>query len=99
VATHRNVTSFVNQEALRLLWAIAFDDDDIAGYLFDLALCMLVSKFYSPVEQRYGNERRAVIETLHGQVRAHCVLAQDEVGKRMDTYSVKKEAEEDEIPF
>lgn len=99
MATPLSVTRLVSPEALRLLWAIGFDDDDIAVFLMDLAVCMLVVRFYGPIEQRYSLERRAVIEALHGQVRAHCVVAQNEVGKRMDAYSRTKDAEEEEIPF
>jgi len=99
VSRERDGRSLTASKANRLIWAIAYDDDDIAQYLQHLAAILIKQMFYRYIEEKYPVARQVLVEEESGSVRAYIVSMQRDMSKRIDDYSKSAEDPEYDAPF
>jgi hypothetical protein len=90
-------SSTLSANAAYVLWACAFDDDDLAGYLLDYFVLYGATKWLAETGPDLSTARRKRLERVGRELRIHCLRAEEEVADRVTSY-VRAELQ-DEIPF
>ena len=85
-------------EAAQLLWAVAYDDDDLAGHLLDFFVLSGASLLYENLSDTLAPERALRIRTLERELRIRLLRSEEELAKRMALYA-SSEQPSDNVPF
>jgi hypothetical protein len=87
----------LSAEAAYVLWAVAFDDDDLASHMLDLFVLKGGSLWLSEMSEGLSGKRRVRLERLDRCLRIKCLAAEEMIQDRIHTY-VQAELD-DKVPF
>src|SRR5882672_11013108 len=92
----------LSAEAAQLLWAVAMDDDDLAGYVAEICVLSGATQLCARMEDMMGATRVERIRRLERDCRIRCLRGEEEAGSKFAAYLRNEEAfrdQPDDIPF
>jgi hypothetical protein len=87
----------LSSEAAQLLWAVSFDDDDVAGAMLDMFVVAGATRWLDEQPYPLAQVREERVRRLEREVRIRCIRQEEELAERICQYA--RDERLDDIPF